>query len=119
MKDFDQMLYDYMRSDQCKALVERDCEFNPPVTLAYAIERFVVMHIKIWNLEDQTRNDKLADETIGRLKRRLDYLNGVVRPRLVEALGEILVQAVKRNDAGLIAEPNFKHFVERPPEINP
>lgn len=113
MRSIDEAFYEYIRSDECKALVEQECEFNPPVTMTYALERLIITHIKLWNLEDQVRNPNFSDEQIGKLKRKIDYLNGEIRPRLMESLGEILVRAVQKNDAGLVAEPNFKDYKAR------
>lgn len=113
MKSIDEHLYDFLRSSECKALVEAKCEFNPPVTLTYALERLTIIHVKLWHLEDQVRNPDLSDAQVGELKRRIDYLNGQIRPRLVQSLGEIIVRAVQSNDVGLVAEPNFKDYKAR------
>jgi hypothetical protein len=113
MKNIDAYLYEFLRSPECKALVEARCEFNPPVTLTYALERLTIVHVKLWHLEDQVRNPDLSDAQIGELKRRIDYLNGQIRPRLVQSLGEIIVRAVQSNDVGLVAEPNFKDYKAR------
>lgn len=113
MKGIDGFLHDYMRTDEFRHLVENDCAFNPPVTLTYALERLAIVHVKLWNLEDQVRNDKFSDEQIGMLKRKIDYLNGVVRPRLIAAVGEIFAKAVKEGNEELVREPNMKDYKAR------
>lgn len=110
MKNIDQAFYEYLRSDECKTLVRKENDFSPPVTMTYAFERLIITHIKLWKLEDQVRDPNLDDAAIGKLKRKIDYLNGEIRPRLIESLGEILVRAVQSNNVGLIAEPNLKDY---------
>ena len=103
MQGIDGYLKEYMATDEFRYLVEDTaCDFNPPVTLTYALERLAIVHVKLWNLEDQVRNDKFSDEQIGILKRKIDYLNGVVRPRLVAAIGEMFAKAVKEGNEDLV-----------------
>ena len=113
MKDIDGFLYDYMRTDEFKQLVDGFCDFNPPVTLAYSLERLAIVHTKLWNLEDQVRNPDLTDEQLGKLKRNIDFLNGVKRPMLIAAIGEIFAKAVKEGNEDLVREPNLKDYKAR------
>lgn len=113
MKDIDDLLRKYMATDEFRALVDGECDFNPPVTLTYALERLSIVHVKLWNLEDQVRDKTLSDTEIGQLKRKIDYLNGVVRPRLVAAIGEIFAKGVKEGNEELVREPNFKDYNAR------
>jgi len=113
MKGIDNFLQEYMATDEFKALVDQDCDFNPPVTLTYALERLSIVHVKLWMLEDEVRNDKLTDEQIGILKRKIDYLNGVMRPRLVAGIGELFAKAVKEGNEELVREPDMKSYEAR------
>ena len=113
MKSIDSFFKDYMQTDDFRKLVASDCSFNPPVTLTYALERLAIVHVKLWNLEDQVRNKGLSHEQIGILKRKIDYLNGECRPRLVAALGEIIAKAVKEGREDLVREPNMKDYQSR------
>lgn len=102
-----------MKSDEFRHLVEAECAFNTPVTLTYALERLAIVHVKLFHLEDQVRNESLSNEQVGVLKRRIDYLNGIVRPRLIASLGEIFAKAVKEGDETIVQEPNFKDYKAR------
>lgn len=113
MKGVDDYLREYMRTDEFRSVVETDCAFNSPVTLTYALERLAIVHVKLWMLEDQVRNPDLSDEQIGVLKRKIDYLNGVMRPRLIAGLGEIFAKAVKEGNEELVREPNLKDYKAR------
>lgn len=113
MNKLDGYLKEYMASDEFRSLVEHDCSFNPPVTLTYALERLAIIHVKLWMLEDEVRNEKLHSETVGELKRKIDYLNGVCRPRLIAGLGEIFAKAVKEGNEELVREPNLKDYKAR------
>ncbi len=114
MHDLDTYIKQYMRSYEFRDMIEyKDLTFNPPVTLTYAIERLAIIHVKIWMLEDEVRNEKLTDAMVGEIKRRIDHLNGVMRPRLMAGLGEILAKAVKEGNEELVREPNFKDYKAR------
>jgi hypothetical protein len=109
----DDYLYTFMRQGAFRDLLSKDLDFNPPVTLAYALERLTILHCKLWMLEDQVRNTLLTDAEIGVLKRKIDYLNGIVRPRIVDAVGEIFAKAVKEHNEDLVREPNMKDYKAR------
>ena len=114
MHGLDTYIKQYMQTDSFRAMVaDEDLVFNPPVTLTYAIERLAIIHVKLWNLEDQVRNERLTDAMVGEIKRKIDHLNGVARPRLVAGLGEILAKAVKEGNKELVREPNFKDYKAR------
>ncbi len=113
MQGLDHFLREYMQTDKFRSLVDGDCEFTPPVTLTYALERLAIVHTKLFMLEDQVRNDQFSDEQIGVLKRKIDYFNGVVRPRLNAAIGEIFAKAVKEGNEDLVREPNLKDYKAR------
>ncbi len=113
MKNIDNYFREYMQTDEFRSVVETDCTFNPPVTLTYALERLAIIHVKLWMLEDEVRNELLTDEMVGQLKRKIDYLNGVMRPRLVAGLGEIFAKAVKEGNEDLVREPNLKDYKAR------
>ena len=102
-----------MQTDDFCKLVASDCNFNPPVTLTYALERLVVLHTKLFMMEDAVRNPDLTDEQIGVIKRKIDFWNGVQRPQLIAALGEIFAKAVKEGNEELVREPNMKDYKAR------
>lgn len=110
MKTLDSFLEDYMRSDEFQALLHKDLDFSSPVTLTYALERLAIIHTKLFMMEDRVRNPDLSNAEIGLIKRRIDYWNGIVRPRLIEALGDIFAKAVKDGNEELVREPNFKDY---------
>jgi hypothetical protein len=113
MQIIDELVRSYMHTAGFRALVEKEFEFTPPVTLTYALERLAIIHVKLWMLEDQVRDEGLSDAQIGELKRKIDYLNGVQRPRIVAAIGEIFAQAVKTGNEELVREPNLKDYKAR------
>ena len=113
MDDIDDYLYWVMRQPEFKNKIAQDAEFSPPVTLTYALERLTIVHCKLWMFEDQVRDSRLSDAEIGVLKRKIDYLNGIVRPILVDAIGEIFAKAVKEGNEELVREPNLKDYKAR------
>ncbi len=113
MERIDSFFRDYMQTDEFRHKVENECDFNPPVTLTYALERLAIIHVKLWMLEDQVRNELLTDAMVGEIKRKIDHLNGVMRPRLIAGLGEIFAKAVKEGNEELVREPNLKDYKAR------
>jgi len=113
MKELDTYLREYMRTDVFRALLQCPYSFTPPVTLTYTLERLAILHTKLFMLEDAVRGPNLTDEEIGVIKRKIDYLNGVQRPRLIAAIGEIFAQAVKEGDEELMREPDLKDYKAR------
>ena len=113
MKDIDDYLKRLMSSPDFRQKVTQELDFNSPVTLTYGLERLLIVHCKLWMLEDQVRDTKLSDAEIGVLKRKIDYLNGIIRPRLVAGLGEIFAKAVKEGNEELVREPNLKDYKAR------
>ena len=114
--DIDSYVHQFIRSDECKRIMDALDESTPieyPVTLTYAVERLLITHVKLFILEDKVRDKDLSDEEIGQLKRKIDYWNGVVRPRLVAATGDMLSLAALSQDPEIIKEPNLKDYKAR------
>lgn len=110
MKNFDDHIYNYMRSDEFRELVARDIDFTTPITVADALERLLIIHCKIWNIEDEVRQEGITLDKIAELRQKISYLNGVTRPRLVAAIGEMLARAVRDRNEELVREPNLKNY---------
>lgn len=111
VQDIDKVLYDYIRSPECRYEVENEAAiFNSPVTLSYGFERMMVLHCKLYALEDAIRNPRLSDEQRSDIKAKIDQLNGVYRPRLLAGLSQLWIQAMKTQDEALIAEPSTKKY---------
>jgi len=114
MDKVDQYIYDFLRSERFNDLLRHQVEeVEFPVTLTYAIERLLVTHVKLFMLEDQVRDKNLSDEEIGQIKRKIDYWNGVQRPRLISALGRMMAEAIMEDNRDIIEEPNLKDYRAR------
>ena len=113
MEQVDKLIHDFLRSRMGKELTVISDQSLPPITLTYLIERLVITHVKLFMMEDQVRDPKLTDAEVGAIKRKIDYWNGVQRPRLVEGIGEILAKAVKTGNEELVREPNLKDYKAR------
>ena len=116
MDKIDQYLYDFLRSDKFKDLLHLVNDNQPvdfPVTMTYALERLIITHVKLFMMEDQVRDESLSDEEVGQIKRKIDYWNGVQRPRLINALSRMMAEAILEENEGVIEEPNLKDYKAR------
>jgi len=116
MKDIDQYLYDFLRSKQFTtrmAEMRGESITEHPVTMTYAIERLMITHVKLFMLEMQPEKKNYPDEEIGAIKRKIDYWNGKVRPRLIASLGDMAAEAILGKDADIIKEPDLKDYKAR------
>ena len=116
MKDIDQYLHTFLRSKEFRILLntkKEEIATDHAVTMTYALERLIITHVKLFMLEDEVREEGLSDDELGKTKRKIDYWNGIVRPRLVAALGDMMVEAVLGKDENVIKEPNLKDYKAR------
>lgn len=111
-KNIDQLLYDYIRSPQAKLEIEdENLDWTCPVSLTYAFERALILHVKLFQLEDAVRDPSLADADIGKIKKKIDALNGQVRPRLINGISDLLKQVrVKADVESVIDETSTKKY---------
>ena len=116
MKDIDQYMRDYLRSKEFKVVLntkKEEVAAEYPVTMTYALERLMITHVKLFMLEDAVRGKGLSDKEIGAIKRKIDYWNGKVRPRLIAALGDMAAEAILGKDPDIIKEPDLKDYKAR------
>jgi hypothetical protein len=84
-----------------------DIEFSE--SFAEILDRFIVLHIRMWKLEDAiaeaTSNDEVAD-----LKRKVDYCFKDRRPKLTKAINSFLDVYVNKNHVKKFSEENVKLY---------
>lgn len=113
-KSIDQHLYDYIRSPEAQIEVYSDSvDWTCPVSLTYAMERMLILHTKLFQLEDAVRNPNLSNEEIGQLKKKIDALNGLIRPRLINGISDLLKQILCKQDPSAIDETSTKDYKAR------
>lgn len=81
--------------------------------LGEVIEKLIIIHIRMWMLEDQLGLAK-TDAEIAALKKKTDICFKQKRPRLVEAINKIIEDAIIngktiREDSVKLYEGEFKH----------
>jgi hypothetical protein len=84
-----------------------DIEFSE--SFAEILDRFIVLHIRMWKLEDAIAEAKSNDE-IADLKRKVDYCFKDRRPKLVKAINSFLDVYVDKNHAKKFSEENVKLY---------
>ena len=71
------------------------------------IEKLCILHCRLWYLEDSVHdanwNDKVAD-----LKRKIDVCDKVKRPMYIQAINQLIDQAVIKGKS--LQEGSIKHY---------
>lgn len=84
-----------------------DIEFSE--SFAEILDRFIVLHIRMWKLEDAiaeaSSNDEVAD-----LKRKVDYCFKDRRPKLTKAINSFLDVYIDKNHTKKFSEENVKLY---------
>lgn len=105
-----QSLYEWVRTPEFKERLEKikDIEFG--VSATYMLERLVISHVRLWNLENEIRNESLSHEERSNIKKQIDYINSKIRPRLIQSIGDCIAKAYYMDDMSYIKEPNLKSY---------
>lgn len=70
--------------------------FQTSESLAEMLDRFIVLHIRMWKLEDEIGLCQ-NDEEKGQLKTKIDQCFKVLRPRLTRAINSAFDSYVSKN----------------------
>jgi len=85
----------------------KDLEFSE--TFAEILDRFIVLHIRMWKLEDAA-GQTTTDSELADIKRKVDYCFKDRRPKLIKAINSFLDVYINRNYAKKFSEENVKIY---------
>lgn len=85
----------------------QDIEFSE--SFAEIMDRFIVLHIRMWKLEDAIGEAK-SDAEVADLKRKVDYCFKDRRPKLTKAINSYLDVYVSKNHVKKFSEENVKLY---------
>lgn len=77
-----------------KEIPEEPIQYIETDNLAEVVEKLVILHIRMWMLED-TMKDAVTDEEISSIKKKCDICFKVKRPRYVEAINLMVDNAIE------------------------
>lgn len=77
-----------------KQIPEEPAQYIETDNLAEVVEKLVILHIRMWMLEDTMREAK-TDEEIALIKKKCDICFKVKRPRYVEAINLMVDNAIE------------------------
>jgi hypothetical protein len=83
-----------------------DQEYANSDNLAEIIEKLIILHIRVWHMEDDCFG--ADDVTLANLKRKIDICFKSKRPKYLEAINKIVQDCVIREKE--IYEPSVKHY---------
>jgi len=78
-------------------------------SFAEILDRFIVLHIRMWKLEDAV-GEAETDAEVASLKRKVDYCFKDRRPKLIKAINSFLDVYIDKNHARKFSEENIKHY---------
>jgi hypothetical protein len=84
-------------------------------SFAEILDRFVVLHIRMWKMEDEIAVAK-TDSEVAELKKKIDYCFKDRRPKLIRAINFFLDSFVDKTNTKKFAEPNVKMYKGYAPE---
>lgn len=85
----------------------QDLEFSE--SFAEILDRFLVMHIRMWKIEDKIGLSSDNNE-IAELKRKVDFLFKDRRPKLIKAINSFLDLYIDKNHHRKFTEENVKLY---------
>ena len=94
-----------------KIMPESSMDIIETDNLAEVIEKLIILHIRMWMLEDKVAEAETNDE-IALLKKKIDICFKQKRPKLVAAINKMIDNAI-RHDKSLI-EDSVKLYKEYP-----
>ena len=90
-----------------ESIHNQDIEFSE--SFAEIMDRFIVLHIRMWKLEDAIAEAK-NDSEVADLKRKVDYCFKDRRPKLTKAINSYLDVYVNKNSVKKFSEENVKLY---------
>lgn len=78
-------------------------------TLGDVLEKFIVLHVRVWNLEDAAGLAETDEEFI-RLQRKINYCFKVIRPRLIYAINMMLAEVIGENRMDYVTDHPVKLY---------
>jgi hypothetical protein len=73
-----------------------DVEYIATDSLGEVIEKLIILHIRMWMLEDQSAEAK-TDEELADIKRKIDICFKIKRPRYVQAINLLVENSIIKN----------------------
>jgi hypothetical protein len=77
-----------------KEIPEEPAQYIETDNLAEVVEKLVILHIRMWMLED-TMREATTDEQIAAIKKKCDICFKIKRPRYVEAVNLMVDNAIE------------------------
>lgn len=109
--------FDALLANAIAGIMQQEREEEPihyiaSETLGEVIEKFLILHIRIWNLEDAAGAAAQSGDTEAyvAINEKIDECNRVIRPRLMTALGLMLKEAVLWNKTDLLHVKDVKRY---------
>lgn len=84
-----------------------DIEFGD--SFAELLDKFIVLHIRMWKMEDAIGLSK-SNKTIAMLKKKLDDCFKIKRPKLTKAINSFLDVYINKNHTRAFSQEDVKFY---------
>ena len=105
VNNLDEFIKESVKAIITKPLPHED-EYPNTDNLAEVIEKLIILHIRVWNMENACYEADV--ETLASLKRKIDICFKSKRPKYLEAINRIIQDFVIFNKE--IYEQSVKHY---------
>lgn len=84
-------------------------EYLVSETLGDVIDKLVVLHVRVWNLEDQLVLTD-SDEEAGKIAKKIMHEVRTKRPRLIVAINKMMEQVLVNNNLDVLKDEDTKVY---------
>lgn len=78
-------------------------------TLGEVLEKFIVLHVRVWNLEDAAGLAE-SDKEFVKVQRKINHCFKVIRPRLLNAINTMLSEVIREDRMGYVTDHPIKQY---------
>ena len=120
-KSIGEILDSYIHDKVYKLAIENKENIEVPDNLiitdsfSQVLEKLIISTIRAWNIEEEARQSNLTDNQLAENRRKERVNNGVIRPRLIEALGRMFDLAIKGKFS--LKEDHVKMYLQKSEDL--
>lgn len=108
-KKFERLLKDFIREVMAGTVPLHTHNLIATDTLGEVLEKFIILHVRVWNLEDAAGLTETDEEFI-KVQRKINHCFKVIRPRLLNAINAMLAEVIREDRMGYVTDHPIKQY---------